>query len=219
MTSKTEKEQMLEYIAENLKDSGKIDISREGDKILLDNDKVVLLVNKEYSKKSFSNIYNSLKKDRKAAVVLYNDENTFLRNGNDFIHNTRYEKSMAEFIFGELKKGNEVRDKLVYMRPEEIFLSNVKGWVQYYQPKTQNFNESIMSCQFSPVRLKYKDVKPEIRDYVPAEADAKRMFVWNLREQLEGKLKFSENYNESLAKLSSQKPKMSWCGKGYLNLR
>lgn len=186
MTSKKQRQQMLDYLAEKLKGSAP-SITPESKEVVSginssyiliggDTPGAVLLVDQVYPGNSFESFYAKINRGRNTGVAVLKDGITFFR-------------SAAEGKYFKKKHGLSLKNytdaqmhRMMILRPEEKFLRETRSLVQYYQPQSERLQESIISFKFEPVLFDYTHIDSRTR-FKPEEKHSERLFVWTQQRE------------------------------------
>jgi len=209
MTLAAQRKQMVDYLFEQLKGSAetviptnkKIIPGINSSYILVDNDGIVLLLDKKYSKNDFKQVYNGASAvKRNIAAVVLKDETTFFRYAfRGQFSKSRYRKSMNTAAdIGFFCNNYEHENKLM-LQPEEVFIAFKKAQgVQYFRPGE---SPALETFRFSPARLDYSYFDSGTR-IKPRNRDSKRIFSFTQIGENPGNIILKNNY---LVRVPSQK--------------
>jgi len=175
MSHKADRDSMRKYLYDHLKGTCpnfepvefKSGAGQDFTLFLKGDDTVVFAVDQEFPEGTFKQLYAEAWQTKKnVATVVLKDGETFFRNGAqkvrdhhlDSLHNYRPEDI----------------DRVLILRPEEIFLRKVNnGLVQYYQPQREGKQEGIFTHRLTPVHFDYSYIDPRER-FRPRNANSKR---------------------------------------------
>jgi len=180
MVSKAQKEQMLEYLVTKLSNSGsnvkpasaEIVPGFETNYLLVENDGLVLLIDKKYGGAVFEKIVRKANEQKqRVAIVFYMDKQNYFRSAANECEFKRKDRSLKEYSQDEIYR-------MIKLRPEKISLleKDNRKWIQYYQPQSENF-EAVVSYLFKPVHFDYSHKDPHL-EFRPQNQDSRRIFIW-----------------------------------------
>jgi len=163
-----------------------------------DKDGIILLIDKIYPKNSFNEIYekvsdiDSLKGN--IGVVIFKDGKTFFRNASEKNYFKKKKKlSLKNYTDDEMHK-------MILFRPEEIFLSKRKEWLQYYQENSSLLKEGIVSFKFSPVIFDYNHIDSMER-FKPNDVESERLHIWKKRIFHDGPIELKDGYLKRIKRI------------------
>lgn len=181
MVSIKDKKKMQDYIASRLDGSGTPVISINGDAnlIYLKDKGLVFLVDQAFGGQNFKNLFERAKStSQNVAFVFYKDGKTFFRDGahgeKSGLKGNRYK---AKYGLSLKNYTDEQINKMITLRPEELFIADRKQWLQYYQPASEQLAEGIESFQFKPVTFDYSHIDSNTR-FRPDDRDSSRLSMW-----------------------------------------
>jgi len=181
MVTKKQKNQMIEYLLLCLEtahpkaraDSIEIVDGIKTNIIRVDSKGLVLLVDRIYPNDSFPLLYRILKdKNESVAAVFFKDRVNFFRSAakkNYFGKKIR--KSLQNYNDKDLQR-------MILLRPEEEFLFGRGNELQYYQPKSEKLEESLVTYQYSNVTYDYSHI-PENERFTPVNKDSDKLYIWD----------------------------------------
>jgi len=192
MVNKSQKIQMRDYLVSRLEPSYS-DITPKSKEILSgitsnyiligENSGIVLLVDRVYPRDSFGRLFRSAKSKFKNVMgVVFKDGETFFRSAAE----RNYFKK--DKMLSLKRYSNFDINRMILLRPEEIFLNSQKEWVHYFQPKSDRLTESLESFKFEKVIFDYNHIDKYER-FKPNNMDSKRLHIWKNRVHSEGDLK------------------------------
>ncbi len=150
--------------------------------LVLDDNGIVILVDRVYPGETLPNLMRLVKEARpNVGAVLFKDGETFFRSAAE---DKRFKKDQG------LSLKNYSDDKIhrmMLLRPEEIFLGNRNGEVQYYQPESERLDKGIETFRFAPVIYDYSHILSCDR-FGPVTEKSKKLFIWENREHYDGNL-------------------------------
>lgn len=206
---------MMDYIASHLEGSASPIISVRGNpnNILVGEDGIVLLIDREFPNEGLRDIYRKARSLRpKVAAVLYKDGETFFRNaahGEEAgLKGVRYKSDRGLSLKGY---NSEEVNRMITMRPEEKFLHRINlesngnfGWVQYYQPASEGLEEGIESFRFAPVVYDYSHLQDE--GFARGSEESKRLYIWDERQRAHnsGLLALNGKFLQARKKMAEQ---------------
>lgn len=133
---------------------------------------IVLLVDQEYPKDSFPKFFQSAKSRFKdVASVIFKDGKIFFRNAAE----KNYFKKNKWLSLKHYS--NYEMNRMIALRPEEIFLNSQREWLQYFQPESPRLREGLESFKFEPVTFDYDHIDSYER-FKPENRDSKRLYIW-----------------------------------------
>mgnify|MGYP001249979831 CR=1 FL=1 len=195
MVKKAEFQRMLDYVVSKLESSeekilpAKRNIvgNLESNLIFVGEDGVVLMVDKVYPKNSFKYLHQTARQGKeRVASVIFKDGKTFFRSAAE---NNYFKKDQ---MLSLKNYNNEEMQKMMLLRPEEIFLSQINdGLVQYFQPESPRNEEGLETFRFKPVRFNYSHINSDYR-YKPENTSSKRLHIWTQRQHLESQLSLED---------------------------
>ena len=165
MITRQNRERMQEYLVDKLSGSYKTVKNKSNiftsdirtNYITLDDNGIVLLVDKEYPRDSyrehnltsFQIIYEKAKREKEhVGVVVYKDPETFFRSAAAHKHKNNGQ-------FGSSRYGAKDLHNILWFRPEERFLFDKNKTLQYYQPKSQRLEECLATYTYAPITAFY----------------------------------------------------------------
>ncbi|MEM4637470.1 MAG: hypothetical protein QXK76_00410 [Candidatus Woesearchaeota archaeon] len=190
ITQKQQKE-MLDYIVSKLEGNysnvdpmtRKLSHGIDTNYIKVD-DGLILLVDKFFLVKEGINNKNTLKDIYAKAINFskekYNNCNVgfiFYKDGKNFFRAAapkHYYKSKGLSLKNYSEK--EIK-RIIFFRPEEKFVYDIKGILQYYQPKSEKLEEGIITYEFEPVIFDYSHIDPRSR-FKPQNRISKKDHIW-----------------------------------------
>jgi hypothetical protein len=207
MVSVKDKKTMQDYIASRLDGSGSPVLSVKGDAnlIVLKDNGLVLLVDEAFGKDQFARLFAKAAGvySSAPAVVFYKDGKTFFRDGaygeKAGLKGNRYK---AKYGLSLKNYTDEQINKMITLRPEELFMTDRKPWLQYYQPASEQLAEGIESFQFKPVTFDYSHIDSNTR-FRPDDRDSSRLSMWLKRNHNGALLDLQNGY------LVSRAPKLA----------
>ena len=206
MVNQRERREMSEYIAANLEGTGENIVRKtkelvpgiKSNYIIVGTNGAVILVDRAYSGDSLKQLGGVFKHPRNnitnLAYVLFKDGETFFRSavaGEDKtgVKSKRFRADEEH----SLKHYSDRMDKVISMRPEELYISRGLGrTVQYYQPKSERLEQGIVSYKFEPVELDYSHIPSDAR-FGPVTRDSERLSIWTKTGLNPGKFKLENS--------------------------
>ncbi len=196
MIKKAQRQEMQDYLVSRLDGAGHKIESRtreiipgiKSSYILVGDEGIVLLVDKPHSKKDFIQLYRRAKQHKRdVAVVLFKDGQTFFRSA----QYRGYQKRKSDRSLKTYRKQD--MQKLLMLRPEEIFLANNRTYMQYYQPQSVRLEQALECFNFKPVRFDYSHIDETAR-FKPEDETSKRLFIWKYRGHITNDLVLDGDY-------------------------
>ncbi len=162
MTTKKQKNQMLDYLVDRLLNCGKDIVPRtkemisgiDSNYIKVGDDGIILLVDQVYPNNALNKLYRKAKKEREnVGMVLYKDGKTFFRNAAE----KNYFKMREDLSLR--KYSNDEMHRMISFRPEENFIYDKKERkLQYFQPDSERLPEGLITFEFRPVHFDYEHI-------------------------------------------------------------
>lgn len=199
---------MHEYVLERFRESYEADLVKrkfvlgiETAYVDIDREGVVLLVDQPYPKEKrgdsrLSVVQHELQgvanrkmpglfdSGAKVAFVFLKDGETFFR-------------SAAEDNYFKARKGLSLKhcsiedfQRMMALRPEEIFVNERRECIHYYQPESPRLDECLKTYEFSPVRFDYGHINARER-FKPHNRESKRLWIIRKESGLEGRVRLS----------------------------
>lgn len=206
MTNKTEKKAIRDYLVDRLSDSGISVIPYEqsvaGNDVAFitasdqntGKNGLVILVDRIFTGDSLRHVKGQFRNSQwdNIAFAFYKDGKTFFRAGVKF---DSYSRGKSKYGLS-LKHYNNVEiNRMINFRPEEqLAYEQGKGWVQYYQPTSQNLSEGIVNLKFEAVRFDYSHITEYEGRFKPANKDSEKLRIWKERNENSGKLKIESGF-------------------------
>lgn len=198
MVSVKQKRQMMDFFVDRLRTASGTVVPASADfgdgkkinYIVVDNDGVVLLVDRVYPGGSFAQARQYLKQTKSSvATVFYKDGETFFRSAS---RDNQFKGSLDL----SLKKYNpEQIQRMITFRPEEAYMVGRNRVLQYYQSESGRLQEALVTFGFEPVRFDYSHIVERER-FKPQNRDSSKLFVWHpdRREELTGDIRLSKDF-------------------------
>lgn len=125
------------------------------------------------------------------AFAFYKDGKTFFRAGVKF---DNYSRGKSKYGLSLKNYNDKEINHMINFRPEEqLAYEQGKGWVQYYQPASQNLTEGIVNLKFEPVRFDYSHINANVK-FKPENKDSEKLRIWKERKEKSGKLKIEMGF-------------------------
>lgn len=181
MTSKKDKQRMKDYIVSRLeKEYPHLDVRTKelvpqikSTYIFTANnsDNVVFLLDQEYPAERFNTLFKRFHNNGvNVTSVFLKDSKTFFRSGSEKYY---YKKKKG---FGLKAYSNEDMRRMIFFRPEEIFVNSMKQYLQYYQPESSRLEEGIETFEFKPAFSNYSHIEKD--RFRPLDRELKRLHIW-----------------------------------------
>ena len=186
---------MLDYLVGKLEGSAMVEprakaiLGEEESRYLLVGEKgIVVLVDRVYPGNSFEQLIGAARQARPdVAVAFFKDGETFFRSAAE----KNYFKMGKDL---SLKKyTDEDMQRMMLLRPEEIFVVNMGRSLQYYQPESERLVEEVVSFGFKPVEFDYSHIDSRER-FKPRDTESKRLFIWKNRIETWGLIVLDGKY-------------------------
>ncbi len=198
MVSKEQKKEMMDYLVSRLEPVNERVIPRNREIVsgivsnyimIGDSEGIVLLVDQIYRGNSFEDVHGRARAQfRNVASVVIKDGQTFFRNAME----RNYFKKDRELSL-KMYSDEEMR-RMILFRPEESFLFNVqRGWLQYFQPKSEQLEKGIESFRFESVSFDYSHIDSHEK-FKPQNTDSRKLYIWTRRVHNEGNLKIVQGF-------------------------
>jgi hypothetical protein len=190
MTSRQIKKQMLDYLVDKLQGSAPVITPTESEIVsgiktryislfkvwnTLESD-TVILIDTVYPRDSFARVYSIVREQSKGKVtpiILKDGENFFKNSAESHGFKQRYGLSLKHYTPSQI-------NRMITFRPEELFIYEKKdGWLQYYQPKSEKLNESVVTMKFRPVHFNYDHIDKRGLAYELHNTDSKEIRIWS----------------------------------------
>ena len=199
MITKAQRKQMLDYVSHSLEHEGLSVRPRtkellrnsgiETSYVLVgENQGIVLLVDQVYPNQAFDRIYSGVKLDiPDVGVLFFNDGKTFFRNAaeKNFFKQS-HDLSLKNY-------SQEDMQKMMLLRPEERSMVGQRNWLQYYQPGSDQLEESVESFKFVPIEFDYSHIDSSSR-FKPQDKTSERLSLWRERAHFPGKVVLDQGY-------------------------
>jgi hypothetical protein len=205
MTSKAEKRQMKDYLVSKLEGSSpniepmtnELVSGINSSYILVGDDGLVFLIDQVYPGDSISRLHGTAKGMGKEniAYVFLKDGKTFFRSS---VAGEQGEAGLTSMRFKQryglsLKHyDKEQMRRMITFRPEEKFISERREILHYYQPKSEQLEESLENFKFKPVRFDYSHIPRG--EFKPTDTDSARLRIWTVRSHNTSKLVLDAGY-------------------------
>ncbi len=196
MTSKKQRQEMLDYVYEKLKSSSdnvkplkkEVLPGIETSFVLVGEKGIVVMVDQPYPQPSMDRICSSASSQRPDAVfILLKDGITFFRNAAE---RNYFKKSKGLSLKGYT---DQQMHQMILFRPEEILLGSRRQVLQYYQPSSERLEQAIVSFRFQPVVFDYSHINSNAR-FRPADRQSERLHIWTGKGEVKGDLKVDRGY-------------------------
>lgn len=195
MTSKKNQKEMLEYLVEKLSSSNETKAFQKeiipgikSNYIKVGGEDIVFLVDKVYPNESIRE-FNKRAHESNLNVVY-----VILKDGENFFRSAARNNYFKKSNMLSLKNySNEDLNKMILFRPEESFISMIRGYNQYYQPSSPRKNECIVNYKFEPVHFDYSHIDP-YEKFKPTNKNSEKLNIWTKNKELFGDLKVDEKY-------------------------
>lgn len=190
MTTKRQRQEMFDYLAEKLKGSDAVVTPRrkalvggiESSYILIGDNGIVFLVDQPYPNEAFERIYRDTVANRhNFCPVFLKDGETFFRNAAE----RHYFKKSKELSLKHYN--NNQMHRMILFRPEEMFAVGRSNTLSYYQPQSARLPQEVVRYEFGPVRFDYSHIDSSER-FKPEDRESDRLHIWGQQTNLPGKL-------------------------------
>lgn len=205
MINKKQQMEMLDYLVAKLENNySKVDpMSRklshgiDTNYIKVD-DGLLLLIDKWFLVKENGKNINTLKDiygkalnfskanygNQNVGFIVYKDGENFFRAGAP----RQYYKSEKGLSLKNYS--DEELHRMIFFRPEEKFIYDSTGNVQYYQPVSERLKQGIITYKFKPVIFDYSHIDSNTR-FKPSNKASEKYHIWTSGELIDEDIRLS----------------------------
>lgn len=205
MINKKQQKEMLDYLVAKLENSysnvnpmtrklsHNIDTNyiKVDDGLLLLIDKGFLVKENERNVNALDTVYRKALNFTKSnydnsnvGLIIYKDGKNFFRAAATK-HHYKSDKGLS------LKKYNDEQlHKMIFFRPEEKFVYENSGTMQYYQPESEKLSQGIVTYEFEPVIFDYSHINSNSR-FKPTNKPSEKDHIWTSNKFMDEDVKLS----------------------------
>jgi hypothetical protein len=143
--------------------------------ITVDGDGIILLVDQIYPGNSFDKAHVQARAQfSKIGAVVLKDGKTFFRSAAQKNHfKSRHNLSLKHYSSDEI-------NRMILLRPEESFLKDITGMVEYFQPESARLKEGLVIADFGDVSYDYSHIPSD--GFKPKDRESTKIFISKFKE-------------------------------------